>query len=113
MRSTLAVNDYNVQAADGELGQIEDFVLDDETWAIRYLIVNTGSWWSGKKVLISTQWIKRVSWSDSKVFVDLSRDSIKQSPEYTGETLLTRDYEVGLHQHYNRKGHWFDQLVDV
>jgi stress response protein YsnF len=113
LRSTLAVNDYKVQASDGELGHIDDFVLDDETWAIRYLIVNTGNWWSGKKVLISTQWIKRVSWSDSKVFVDLARESVKKSPEYTEDSALTRDYEIGLHQHYNRQGHWYDQLVDV
>ena len=113
LRSTLAVNNYKLQATDGELGQIEDFILDDETWAIRYLIVNTGSWWSGKKVLISTQWIKRVSWSDSKVFVDLSLESVKQSPEYTEDSPLARDYEISLHRHYDRKGHWYDQLVDV
>jgi uncharacterized protein YrrD len=113
LRSTLAVNDYKIHASDGELGHIDDFIMEDETWAIRYLIVNTGSWWAGKKVLISTQWIKRVSWSDSKVFVDLSRESIKHSPEYTDQSLLSRDYETGLHQHYNRKGHWYDQLVDV
>jgi len=113
LRSTVAVNDYYVQAADGELGQIDDFIMDDKTWAIRYLIVNTGSWWSGKKVLVSTQWIERVSWSDSKVFVNLPREVIKHSPEYREESLPTRNYEIRLHQHYNRKGHWFDQLVDV
>ena len=113
LRSTRAVNEYKIQASDGELGQIEDFVMDGETWAIRYLIVNTGSWWAGKKVLISTQWIQRVSRGESKVFGDLSRESIKQSPEYTEDSPLTRDYENRLHQHYNRKGHWYDQLVDV
>ena len=113
LRSTHAVNDYHIQASDGELGRIDDFVMEDETWAIRYLIVNTGSWWSGKNVLVSTQWIERVSWSDSKVFVNLSREIIKQSPKYTEDSRLTRDYEIKLHQHYNRKGHWYDQLVDV
>ena len=113
LRTISAATGLKIQALDGEIGHVQDFIIDDETWAIRYLIVNTGSWWSGKKVLISTGWIQRVSWSDSKVFVDLSRESIKQSPEYTEDSLLTRDYEITLHQHYNRKGHWYDQLVDV
>jgi uncharacterized protein YrrD len=113
LRSIDGVTDSHIEAKDGEIGHVDDFIVDDETWAIRYLIVNTGNWWSGKKVLISTQWIKRVSWSDSKVFVDLSRESVKQSPEYTDDSMLTRDYEIGPHQHYNRKGRWYDQLVDV
>jgi sporulation protein YlmC with PRC-barrel domain len=109
LRSTDAVSGYNIQAADGEIGHVEDFVIDDETWAIRYLIVGTRNWWPGKKVLVSPRWIERVSWSESKVFVNLSRETIKQSPEYTEESLITRDYEVGLHRHYNRQGYWVDE----
>ena len=112
LRSTHVVGSYNIQALDGDIGHVEDFIVDDETWAIRYLIINTGTWWPGKKVLISTQWIERVSWDQSKVFIKLSREAIKQSPEYTDESLLTRDYEIGLHGHYNRKGYWVDELVN-
>jgi len=71
--------------------------------AIRYLIIDTRNWWPGKKVLVSTQWIERVSWSESTVFVNLLRETIKQSPEYTEELLITRDYETRLHRHYNVK----------
>ena len=88
---------------------VEDFIIDEETWAIRYLVVDTKNWWTGKKVLVSPQWIERVSSSESKVFVDLSRETIKQSPEYTEESLLTRDYETRLHQHYDRRGYWDDE----
>jgi len=110
LRSTHDVSGHHIQAADGEIGHVEDFIIDDEkTWAIRYLIINTRNWWPGKKVLISPQWIERVSWSESKVFVNLSRETIKRSPEYTEESLLTRDYEVGLHRHYNRQGYWTDE----
>jgi uncharacterized protein YrrD len=112
LRSTHAVSGYHIHATDGEIGHVEDFVIDDETWAIRYLIVNTSNWWAGKKVLVSPQWIERVSWDDKAVFINLSRETIKQSPEYTEESLLTRDYEIGLHGHYNRKGYWVDELVN-
>ena len=111
LRSTHDVSGHHVQAADGEIGHVDDFVIDDETWAIRYLIIDTRNWWPGKKVLVSPRWIERVSWSESKVFVNLPRETIKQSPEYTEESLLTRDYETGLHRHYNRQGYWVDELA--
>jgi uncharacterized protein YrrD len=111
LRSTHEVNSYNIQAVDGEIGHVEDFVIDDETWAIRYLIINTRNWWPGKKVLVSTKWIDRVIWSELGVFINLSREAIKQSPEYTDESLITRDYEIGLHEHYNRQGYWANELV--
>jgi xylulose-5-phosphate/fructose-6-phosphate phosphoketolase len=109
LRSSHEVSGYNIQAADGPIGRVDDFIIDDTTWAIRYLIIDTRVWWPGKKVLISTQWIESVSWGESKVFVNLSRETIKHSPEYTDESLLTRDYENGLHGHYNRKGYWVDE----
>ncbi len=106
LRSTHEVRGYHIQATDGELGHVSDFIVDDETWAIRYLVIDTLNWWPGKKVLASPQWIERVSWDDSKVFVTLTRDEIKRSPEYTDWSLLTREFEDSLHQHYNRKGYW-------
>lgn len=109
LRSTSDVTGHHIQALDGEIGHVEDFIIDDETWAIRYLIVDTKNWWSGKQVLVSPQWIERVSWSESKVFVTLSRQIIKQSPEYTEASALTRDYEAGLYQHYQRNSYWMDE----
>jgi uncharacterized protein YrrD len=106
LRSTREVTGYHIQATDGEIGHIEDFIIDDETWAIRYLIVDTNNWWPGKKILLAPQWIDRVSWSDSKVFVNLPRETIKQAPAYTKDSLPSRDYEASLHQHYNRPGYW-------
>jgi len=109
LRSTHDVSGHHIQAADGEIGHVDDFIIDDETWAIRYLVVDTRNWWPGKKVLISPRWIERVSWSELKVFVNLRRETIKQSPEYTEESQLTRDYETGLHRHYSRQGYWVDE----
>jgi len=109
LRSTHEVGTYFIQASDGEIGHVDDFIIDEETWAIRYLIIATRNWWPGKKVLISPHWIERVSWDESKVFVNLTRDAIKQSPVYTDESLLTRDYEIVLHRYYDRPGYWGDK----
>lgn len=112
LQSTHDVSGHHIQASDGVIGHIEDFLIDDETWAIRYLIINTQNWWPGEKVLVSPQWIERASWEDSKVFINLTREAIKQSPRYTEDLLLTRDYETKLHEHYNRPGYWADKPAD-
>ncbi|MBE0644339.1 MAG: PRC-barrel domain-containing protein [Bacteroidetes bacterium] len=109
LRSTHNVRGYNIQATDGDIGHVEDFIIDDETWAIRYLIIDTRNWWPGNKVLLSPRWIERVSWDETKVLVNLSREAIKQSPEYTDQSLITRDYETTLHRHYDRREYWFDE----
>jgi len=109
LRSTKDVAGRIIQALDGEIGHVEDFVVDDETWAIRYLIVDTRNWWPGKKILISTRWIDRISWEESKVFINLTRDAIQQGPEYSEKELITRDYETKLHSLRGREGYWADQ----
>jgi len=109
LRNTRAVTGYDIQAKDGEIGHVEDFIIDDETWAIRYLIVDTRSWWAGKMVLVSPRWIKSISWKESAVFVNLNRATIKQSPEYIEGSALNREYEAELHRHYNFEGYWVDE----
>ena len=108
LRSTKEVSKYYIQATDGEIGHVEDFIIDDKAWAIRYLVIGTRNWLPGKKVIVSPQWIERVSWEEGKVFVGLSLESIRKSPEYSEELLLNRDYEAQLHEHYNRPGYWGD-----
>lgn len=111
LRSMNAVKGYYIKAEDGDIGHIVDFVIDDETWAIRYLVIDTSNWWRGKKVLVSPYWIERVSWDESQIFVNLSREAIRQSPEYSEGALLNRDYEARLFGHYNRKGYWLEEPV--
>ena len=112
LRSSHEVTGYHIEAEDGAIGHVDDFIVDGETWEIRYLVVNTSNWWAGKKVLISPLWIERVSWSERKVVIDLNREAIKGSPEFTDQSLVTRDYETSLYGHYNRKGYWVDELVN-
>jgi hypothetical protein len=113
LRSTHEVAGYHIHALDGGIGHIEDFVIDDETWAIRYLIADTTNLWPGKKVLLSTRWIQSVSWGDKKVFVNLAKENINGAPAYTEQSLIDRDYETRLHHHYKREGYWVDDLAFV
>ena len=109
LRSTHHVRGYHVQAVDGDIGVVSDFIIDDATWAIRYLVIDTQNWLEGRHVLISPQWIERVSWIKSSVLVSLSRAAIEQSPEDPGGSLRTREYETRLHEHYDRRGYWVDE----
>jgi hypothetical protein len=106
LRSMREVFGYHIEATDGEVGHVEDFILDDESWAIRYMEIDTRNWWAGKKVLLAPQWIQRVSWQDSKVFVNLSREMIKDAPEYDPQSGVTREYETRLFSYYDRQGYW-------
>jgi hypothetical protein len=106
LRSVREVEGYGVGAVDGEIGHIADFIIDEKDWAIRYLVVDTRNWLPGKHVLLSPQWIERVSWDDRKVYVNLGRDTIKDAPEYAKDSVISREYETELCRHYNREGYW-------
>ncbi len=111
LRSTKDVTGHHIQASDGEVGHVADFVIDDDSWTIRYLVIDTQNWWPGKMVLISPMWIESISWIEAKVFILMSREEVRKSPEYTENALLTRGYETLLHQHYNSDGYWDSEHV--
>jgi hypothetical protein len=109
LRSMEAVTGYRIEAADGEIGHVDGFVVDDEAFAIRYIEVATRNWLPGTKVLVSPAWIERVSWADSAVFTGLSRETIKDGPEYIESQPITREYENRLYLHYGRPPYWMHE----
>ena len=106
LRSCNAVSGYHIDATDGEIGHVAGFLVDDETWAIRYVVVDTSNWWLGNKVLLAPDWIKGVNWSTQTVSVDLSRESIKTAPAYNPAEGWGLDQERVLYSHYGRTSRW-------
>lgn len=106
LRSVGEVTGYHIQAEDGEIGHVEDFIADTDLWVIRYLAVATRNWLPGRKVLLAPNWIREVSWHERKVFVDLTREVIRESPEYDPGEAVNRQYETGLYDYYGRKKYW-------
>jgi uncharacterized protein YrrD len=102
LRSADEVFGYDISALDGEIGHIDDMIIDDDTWNIHFWVVKTKNWLPGKKVLISPKWITKISWEDKKVFVDATVDSIKNSPEYDPSRPLELEYESELNSYYGR-----------
>lgn len=111
LRSGKEVVGYHLHATDGEVGHIEGLLIDEETWAIRYIVVNTSNWWVGHKVLIAPQWITGVSWPDKSISVDLTRDAVKDAPRYESTAELNRERESHLYQYYGRTGYWTSGVV--
>lgn len=106
LRSAGELRGYHIQGSDEAIGHVEDFIVDDTSWEIRYLVIDTSNWWFGKKVLVAPHWARRVSWSESNVYVDLSREAVKKSPEWNADAAIDREYETRLHGHYARPGYW-------
>src|SRR5262249_29761452 len=102
LRSVNEVNGYYIEATDGEIGHVDDFIIDDEDWAIRFIVVKTGGWLFGKKTLVSPRWIEGISWNESKMFVSLNKDRIASSPEYDESSPISREYEESLYRHYGK-----------
>jgi len=112
LRSADAVSGYHIEAKDGEVGHVDRFIVDTETWAIRYIEVATKNWWPGKKVLLSPAWVERVSWEESKVFVAVTREAIQTCPEYVDDSSINRAYESKLYFHYGQPPYWIEEEKD-
>ena len=104
LRSINAVEGYHIQATDGGIGHVEDFLVEEADWSIHYLVVDTRNWWPGKKVLISPRSAKEVSWTDRSVDVNVDRQTVKNSPTYDASTAVDRDYQDHFNNYYSGVG---------
>ncbi|MGD8396555.1 MAG: PRC-barrel domain-containing protein, partial [Candidatus Eiseniibacteriota bacterium] len=102
LRSLREVRDYAIHAVDGEIGRLDDLIVDDDGWLIRWLIIDTGHWLPGRHVIVAPDWIQEISWKDSEVVVSLSQNQIENSPEFDLDTVPDRRYEIELREHYGR-----------
>lgn len=97
---------YSMQATDGKIGEVEDFYFDDETWTIRYLIVKTGGWFSGRKVLISTTALIKTNKLNELIPVNLTKEQIRNSPDIDTDKPVSRQKEAMLNQHHLWENYW-------
>lgn len=107
LRSAREINGYQIEASDGRMGHVEDLIISDEDWVVRYLVIDTRKWWPGKKVLISPEWrVGQFDWTERTVSIDLTREKIKAAPEYDPSEQIRRAYEGQLHDYYGRRAYW-------
>lgn len=82
LRSTQALHGYSIQTSNGEIGHVADFIVRNTSWAIVHMVVETGHWFSGKEIVISPKHIDQISYEESKVFVNVTKEAILKAPEY-------------------------------
>ncbi len=105
LRSITEVTGYHVHANDGGIGHVEDFLIDSESWDVRYLIIDTSNWWVGRHVLMSPHAVKQVDWSVHQIRLDIDREKVKTSPPWDPAKAINEDFERRLHGHYDWPGH--------
>jgi uncharacterized protein YrrD len=108
LRRTREVIGYWVHGVDDRIGQVDDFLVDDGAWSIRYMVVDARSWWLGKKVLVPPGWIVSIKWEGMAVYVDLSRATVRNAPGYVPGRPVDRGYETRLYEYYGRPTYWGD-----
>lgn len=102
LRSSRHVVGYHIQATDEEIGHVDDFILDDERWLIKYLVIDTGRIFPGRRVLVAPKWATAINWGQRRVFVDLMKDAIRNSPVFDATQPVNREYEIRLYDYYGR-----------
>jgi hypothetical protein len=105
LQSVEEVTGYHIKAIDGEIGHIENFLIDDTSWDIRYLIIDTRNWWPGEHVLLSPYAVQTISWADRHLDIGATREEVKSSPPWNPLDLIDEDYEKQLHSHYHWPGY--------
>jgi len=106
LRSSREVQGYSIAASDRDIGHVEDLIVDDREWIIRYVVVDTRNWLPGRQVLIAPIWFSSIVWSQRKLETDLSAEVVKDSPEYDPSAPVNRKYERRLYDFYGRPVYW-------
>lgn len=106
LRSLNEISGYRILATDGDIGNVHDFFFDDEIWAIRYIVVDTGTWLPGRKVLLVPSAAKQPEWKNQTIPVRLTKEQVKESPEIDSEKPVSRQAEIELYKHFKLEPYW-------
>jgi hypothetical protein len=108
LRSVAEVTGYHVHAEDGDIGHVENFLIDDPNWRIRYLVVDTMNWWPGRHVLVSPSAVRQIDWSERHISLNISRDQVKGSPPWSPNgNADDKEYDRRLQEYYNWPSHGY------
>ena len=110
LRSVKSMRGFTIDAADGEIGKVHEFLFDDELWIIRYLVVDTGTWLPGRKVLLSQAALGRPDRETRKFRVILTRKGVENSPDIDVDRPVSRQQQFALHSYYGWPCYWMEPV---
>jgi uncharacterized protein YrrD len=82
LRSVNSSKGYHIHATNGEIGHVDDFLIGQESWRIRYLLVDTSNWIGGRSVIVSSDALERVDQEHGKLYVTATREAIEHAPSF-------------------------------
>jgi hypothetical protein len=100
------IKGLHLSARDGAIGTVKDLYFDSEEWIIRYLVVDTGGWLRGRKVLVSPVAAREPDWEEGRLPIELTREQVEHSPGIELDEPVSRQHEALLHQHYGWPVYW-------
>ena len=106
LRSCESLIGHHIHATDGEIGHVSTLIVDEKTWAVRYMVVDTSNWWLGHRVLVAPQWIKSISWANESVTVNVTRERIQTAKEFDSTAELNTEREAELYRHHQQNNYW-------
>ena len=106
LRSLKEIKGYRLEATDGEIGRCDDFLLDDRSWTVRYMVADTGKWLPGRRVLVSPIALGEPDWQSKHFPVRLTREQITAAPGLDEHAPVSRQYEIWYHKHYGWPYYW-------
>ena len=106
IRSVTQMRKFAILATDGVIGTLDDLYFDDERWAVRYVVVDTGRWLPGRRVVISPLSISRTDWKGQQLLLSISRDQVRDSPDIDMHQPVSRRQEREYHDHYGYPYYW-------
>lgn len=111
LQSAHEIMGYHIHAKDDSFGHVEDFILDDSSWKLQYLVIDTRNWLPGKKALIDIGWVDNFDWAAKEATVSMNRKQIQAAPDFDPKAPINRDFEERLYDYYGRPRHWEEPHV--
>ena len=111
LRSVKDLRGYTIRAADGDIGKVHEFYFDDRGWIIRYLVVDTGTWLPGRRVLLSPSAMGQPDWETQVLPVGLTKGQVEHSPPIDADKPVSRQMERELHVYFGWRPYWGSATV--
>src|SRR5690554_3437264 len=106
IRSINRLRRYDIAAREGSLGEVHAVFFDDQSWRVRYLVVDTGNWLPGRRVLVSPEAVERIDAENGKLALSLTKQEIRESPGVEADAPVSRQNEIALADHFRWPRYW-------
>jgi len=106
LKSVAHLQGFTLRAIDGVIGNVDQLYFDDETRAVRYFVVNTGSWLAGRLVLILPIAVAQTDWESRQLEVVLTKKQVEGSPDIDTHKPVSRQHEVIYMGYYGYPFYW-------